>query len=152
MAPVIEGETGMMKRDVCGYGWYLGRDGYCHAYSGWYWWGRWVFAGLAILFVILVFLLLFRNSRRRRRQGQQPLYGTGWMAPAPPYYPPPPQYTPQDNNPLPPGYKPNQNDGYYGQQQEGIQLQPPASAYHRATDNTDYAPPPGPPPNATKPN
>lgn len=77
------------------------------------------------------------------------------MAPAPPYYPPPPQYTPQDQNPVygpQAGYKHNPNDGYYGnQQQEGIQLQQPPNAYHRSTD-TDYAPPPGPPPSATKPN
>lgn len=80
------------------------------------------------------------------------------MAPAPPpYYPPPPQYSAQDQggNPPPGGYKYGPNDGYYGSNQpgdgyyagnqEGIQLQPPQNAYHRAADN-DYAPPPGPPP------
>jgi hypothetical protein len=128
--------------------------------SSWYWWGRWVFAGVAILIVLLCLAGLFRNSRRRRRQGQQPMYGTGWMAPAPPpYYPPPPQYSAQDQAP-PGGYKYGAGDGYYGGNQggnqagyggnqEGIQLQPPQSTYHRATEN-DYAPPPGPPPNAAK--
>ena len=100
--------------------------------------------------------------------GQQPMYGTGWMAPgpAPAYYaagPPPPQYTPQGdpnayNQPPGPGHKYNQHDGYFGNsnnqqqssyaggQQEGIELQHPQHTYHRGTD-ADYAPPPGPPPN-----
>lgn len=77
------------------------------------------------------------------------------MAPAPPYYPPPPQYTPQDQNASNSpqgGYKYNQHDGYYGnQQQEGIQLQQPTHTYQRGAD-ADYAPPPGPPPSATKAN
>lgn len=96
------------------------------------------------------------------------MYGTGWMAPAPPpYYPPPPQYSTQDpgaGNPPPGGYKYGQGDGYYsgnpgesqnygnqnyGGNQEGIQLQQPQHTYHRGTD-ADYAPPPGPPPNAAK--
>jgi hypothetical protein len=86
------------------------------------------------------------------------------MAPAPPYYPPPPQYAAQDpgaSYPPPEGHKYNQNDGYYGNQgnqgdygnygnQEGIQLQPPQHTYHRGTE-PEYTPPPGPPPNATKP-
>ena len=77
------------------------------------------------------------------------MYGTGWMAPAPPpYYPPPPQYSAQDQAP-PGGYKYGSGDGYYGGNQEGIQLQPPQSTYHRAAEG-DYAPPPGPPPNAAK--
>lgn len=91
------------------------------------------------------------------------------MAPAPPpYYPPPPQYSAQDQGYPPPqgGFKYGQGDGYYGGQQqpgpyggqqqqpgtyagnqEGIQLQPPQSTYHR---DSEYAPPPGPPPNAGK--
>ncbi|CAP60516.1 uncharacterized protein PODANS_1_8110 [Podospora anserina S mat+] len=172
MAPLVSDQ--LEKRQSCPSGYYYDR-GYCYRNSAWSWWGRWVFAGLAVLFVLLVFALLFRNSRRRRKQGARPLYGTGWMAPAPQYYPPPPQYTPQDQNPAPPGgYKYNGNDGYYGNpqagssqygspgpygnqatspygQQEGIQLQQPEHAYHRGGD-ADYAPPPGPPPNAaTKP-
>ncbi|KAK4193365.1 chitin synthesis regulation, resistance to congo red-domain-containing protein [Podospora australis] len=171
MAPVIDQMVDLVKRaDGCGTGNYRGYDGRCYRSSNWYWWGRWVFAGISILFVLLIFALLFRNSRRRRRAGQAPVYGTGWMAPgpAPPYGPPPPQYTPQDqtnNNIYPPpgGHKYNQNDGYYGNQpqrpdyaspygsqygqQEGIQLQQPQQSYHRGGD-ADYAPPPGPPPNA----
>ncbi|KAL2172051.1 hypothetical protein VTG60DRAFT_421 [Thermothelomyces hinnuleus] len=159
MAPFPEKVAELAKRaDGCGPGRYRDFDGDCHYYSTWYHWGRWVFAGLAILLIIIIFAALVRNSRRRRRLGRQPLYGTGWMAPAPPpYYPPPPQYSPHDQGvPPPPGgykygegagyYGGNQpNNGYYGGNQEGIQLQPPQNAYHRATDN-DYAPPPGPPP------
>lgn len=165
MAPLIEKMAELAKRaDGCGSGNYRDSDGFCYSYSGWYWWGRWVFAGLAILFVLLVFAAAFRNSRRRRKQGVQPMYGTGWMAPAPPpYYPPPPQYTPQGGpyGPPPGGYKVGENDGYYGgnyggnygggPQQEGIQLQQPQNTYHRSADaGGDYAPPPGPPPNAAK--
>ncbi|KAG7292966.1 hypothetical protein NEMBOFW57_003011 [Staphylotrichum longicolle] len=160
MAPLLGqlAELGK-RRDGCGSNAYLGSDGRCYYYSGWYWWGRWVFAGLAVLFVLLVFAALFRNSRRRRKQGMQPMYGTGWMAPAPPpYYPPPPQYSAQDQggHPPPGGYKYGPTDGYYGGNpgmyggnQEGIQLQQPQNTYHRGTD-ADYAPPPGPPPNAAK--
>lgn len=169
MAPVTDQLVGLAKReDGCGSGYYRAYDNRCYRYSTWSWWGRWVFAGLAVLFILIIFSLLFRNSRRRRRAGQQPMYGTGWMAPAPPYGgAPPPQYTPQDQNnnvyPPPAGHKYNQNDGYYGNQQqpeygtpygsqygnqqEGIQLQQPQQTYHRGTD-ADYAPPPGPPPNA----
>lgn len=39
----------------CGSGGYRDYDGVCRYYSSWYWWGRWVFAGLAVLFIILVF-------------------------------------------------------------------------------------------------
>jgi len=156
MAPPLEQAAALAKRDNwCGAGQYLDYDNHCRYYSTWYSWGRWLFAGLAILIILLVFAGFLRNSRRRRRLGQQPVYGTGWMAPAPPpYYPPPPQYSAQDQAP-PGGYKYGQGDGYYagnqtgngyyGGNQEGIQLQPPQSAYHRATDN-NYAPPPGPPP------
>ncbi|KAH6650646.1 chitin synthesis regulation, resistance to congo red-domain-containing protein [Chaetomium tenue] len=146
MAPFIAQMAELAKRrDGCGSGGYRDYDGDCRYYSSWYWWGRWVFAGLAVLFILLVFACLFRNSRRRRRQGAQPMYGTGWMAPAPPpYYPPPPQYSAQDQAP-PGGYKYGSGDGYYAGNQEGIQLQQPQSAYHRGTE-PEYAPPPGPPP------
>lgn len=81
------------------------------------------------------------------------MYGTGWMAPAPAYYPPPPQYAPQDpgaGNAHAGGYKYGAGNDYYGgNQQEGIQLQQPANSYHREPES-EYAPPPGPPPNATK--
>ncbi|KAL1844247.1 hypothetical protein VTJ49DRAFT_2304 [Mycothermus thermophilus] len=149
MAPLVEQLTAMVKRaDGCGSYAYRGSDGYCHYGSSWYWWGRWVFAGLAVLFVLLVFLALFRNSRRRRKMGQQPMYGTGWMAPGPPpppYYPPPPQYDAQDPN----AYK---MGSYYSGQQQGVSqdvpLQTPPNTYQPAgpSHQTDYAPPPGPPP------
>ncbi|KAI0176334.1 hypothetical protein GGR52DRAFT_540523 [Hypoxylon sp. FL1284] len=97
------------------------------------------------------------KSRRRRRQGQQPMYGTGWMAPNNPggnYYNNPQGY----NNP-PPAYgaPPGQsypmqnqatgttfsrNDGYYGQH-EGVQA--PKNVYNNGGKD-DYAPPEGPPP------
>ncbi|KAH6619215.1 chitin synthesis regulation, resistance to congo red-domain-containing protein [Chaetomium sp. MPI-SDFR-AT-0129] len=150
MAPLLEQLAELTKRDDgCGSGAYRDWNGRCVTYSGWYWWGRWVFAGIAIVFVLLVFAGLFRNSRRRRRQGQQPLYGTGWMAPAPPpYYPPPPQYSAEAQGqgaPPPGGYKYGPGDGYYGGNQEDIQLQQPQNTYHRGAE-ADYAPPPGPPP------
>ncbi|KAL2131581.1 hypothetical protein VTI74DRAFT_4878 [Chaetomium olivicolor] len=160
MAPLIEQVAGLVKReDGCGDGRYRASNGLCYTYSSWYWWGRWVFAALAVVFFFLVLALIFRNSRRRRRQGMQPMYGTGWMAPPPAYQAPPPQYAPQDPaggyyGPPPQqqpqgGYKYGQGDGYYAGNQEGIQLQQPAQAYHRGTD-ADYAPPPGPPPNHNK--
>lgn len=155
MAPLNEQAIGLIKRDDgCGDGWYRGYDGFCYRYySSWYWWGRWVIVGLAILFMLIVVSWLVRNSRRRRRQGLQPMYGTGWMAPAPAYYPPPPLYSREDpgaGQPPPPGgYKYGHGEGYYGGNQEGIQLQPPANTYHRGPE-PDYAPPPGPPPNTGK--
>jgi hypothetical protein len=39
----------------CGSNGYRDYNGICRYYSSWYWWGRWVFAGLAVLFIILVF-------------------------------------------------------------------------------------------------
>lgn len=56
---VKQGESALANRvPSCGAGWYRGQDNYCYRYSSWYWWGRWVFAGLAILFVLIVFALL----------------------------------------------------------------------------------------------
>jgi len=160
----------VVKRDLyCPSGYYLS-GATCYSNSSWYWWGRWVFAGIVILLTIALLLILARNSRRRRRQGIQPLRGTGWMAPAPPYYPPPPQYSAQapayPQEPQQTGQKFNQNEGYYsGQNQEGIQLQQPQHTYQPPNNtyptspntypspsgyphNSDpiYAPPPGPPP------
>ncbi|KAL2271284.1 hypothetical protein VTJ83DRAFT_655 [Remersonia thermophila] len=156
MAPLAEQLAVVAKRaDGCGAYAYRGADGFCYYSSAWYWWGRWVFAGLAVLFILLVFLALFRNSRRRRKMGQQPLYGTGWMAPAPPppYYPPPPQYAAQDPNAYKMGsYYSGQPQGEYSGQQQGVSqevpVQPPANTYQPAgpSHQTDYAPPPGPPP------
>jgi uncharacterized membrane protein len=33
-------------------------NGYCYSNSGWYFWGRWLFAGIVILFVIAAIILL----------------------------------------------------------------------------------------------
>lgn len=153
MAPTTEKIGQLFARYYCsGYG-YNSND--CR--SSWSWWGRWVFAGVAIFVVILALVLLgCRNSRRRRKNGLNPRYGTGWMAPAPKYSPqnnpgvyapPPPQYTPAPGQNQ--GYNNNNNNnyqGYYGGQQEGIQ--PPQGAYY-PPGNTDnyYQAPPGPPPN-----
>ena len=70
--------------------------------------------------------------------GDQPFYGTGWMAPppypgppqngpVPPYQPPPPQYTPTA-----PGYS------YFGGQAAPIELQQPQHVYR----SPSHPPPP----------
>ncbi|EGO53802.1 hypothetical protein NEUTE1DRAFT_93432 [Neurospora tetrasperma FGSC 2508] len=156
MAPLAEMANQVheiAKRGRCDYVDAYGRP-YC--YSHWYYYGRWILLAVAILCVFLsVYLMARKNSRRRRLQGAQPMYGTGWMAPAPPPYAPP-QYSaqPPPGSQVPGGYyappngqKADQNGEYvYGNQQEGIQLQQPTSAYHRGADD-QYAPPEGPPPN-----
>lgn len=92
------------------------------------------------------------NARRRRRQGLRPYYGTAWLSGPPPpdnqqgyyyNYQPPPQYTP---NPPPAGYYGGgtTNQGYFGGQQTGIELQTPQNAYRPGEQV--YSPPPGPPP------
>lgn len=81
MAPLIEQVVALVQRDdgfvpvlscpstsvsnladnrfSCGAGWSRHADGRCYRYSNWYWWGRWVLAGVAILFslIVLGFLL-----------------------------------------------------------------------------------------------
>lgn len=42
----------------CGSGRYRDEFGVCRYYSTWYHWGRWVFAGVAILLILLVFASL----------------------------------------------------------------------------------------------
>lgn len=96
------------------------------------------------------------SARRRRAHGLQPYRGTGWIPGAhgpavynPNYQGPPPQqpyyasspptYTPQAG-----GYYGQQNQGYFGGQQTGVELQQPSNAY-RGGDNV-YEPPTGPPP------
>ncbi|KAH8905403.1 hypothetical protein BR93DRAFT_939381 [Coniochaeta sp. PMI_546] len=168
MAPStsLDGLNGLVARYVgsCPSGTYYS-NGYCYRNSGWYFWGRWLFAGIVIAFVIGAIVLLgCINSRRRRRQGLAPRYGTGWMAPAPKYspnsggyVPPPPQYTstPMQNYP-PPGQQQqpqytgqtfNSNDGYYGGHNEGVA--PPPNTYYpqRGVGGENvYEPPAGPPP------
>jgi len=146
---------------TCPSGYYY-RNGYCYRRSSWSSWGRWVLAGIAIFFFFLMLLSCLCISRRRRTRGVKPMYGTGWMAPqnnnqhgynntgnynqqqsgynygnqnAPPVYgqqQQQPQYTGTTFNP---------NDGYYGQQNSGVQ--PPQGTYQR---NDVYSPPVGPPP------
>jgi len=166
-APLQRWLTCCPRTYTCPSGYY--RSGtYCYPNSAWYFWGRWVFAGVVIVVVIGILVLLgCINARRRRRRGVAPMYGTGWLggkqntgAPYAPqggyqYGPPPPQYS---QNAVPNQYTGNtynSNDGYYGQQQQysygpqqndGIQLQQPANTYSRGGDN-GYEPPPGPPPN-----
>lgn len=85
------------------------------------------------------------------------MYGTGWMAanhgPVN-YYPQQetqsaPPYTQTNGNQGYYNQSQGQNEGYYGNQQNGIELQQPSSTYYpnnnRATEGV-YAPPPGPPP------
>jgi len=157
MAPFEEAASLNARQFGCGYNeHYSSSAGRC-VYDGgsrWYDWGRWVLAGIVVVVFILTLLLLARNTRRRRRNGIAPLRGTGWMAPgpAPPYQhqPPPPQYS--ASPPVYPqgtGQKFNQNDGFYGQQQQGIQLQSPPNSYQppQPYGGETYAPPQGPPPN-----
>jgi hypothetical protein len=134
--------------------------GYCYRNSGWYWWGRWVFAGVVIVFILAVIVLLgCLSNRRRRRQGLAPRYGTGWLGPkfGPGYQnnanynsyqqppPPPPQYSQQ---PQYTGTTYNPNEGYWGppQQQQGIALQQPQNSYYPRGGDNDYEPPAGAPP------
>lgn len=124
---------------------------YDNCYSPWNSWGRWV-AFAVIVGAALVFFFLFAclNARRRRARGLQPRYGTHWMAPPPyrqgDYQNAPPQYQRQDPNQgyyAPPQGPPPQGP-YGGQQENGIELQQPPTAYHGGEHV--YAPPPGPPP------
>ncbi|KAI8965923.1 chitin synthesis regulation, resistance to congo red-domain-containing protein [Daldinia sp. FL1419] len=162
MAPLIDLVSaqlaGLTKRDAyCRNGEYY-RYGRC--YSGWYWYGRWIFAAIVIvLIIVLLFVMVCVNSRRRKRRGLQPMYGTGWMAgnsgannnqyysnqqgyanPPPAYGAPPGQSFPMQNQYTGTTFSPN--DGYYGQH-EGVQ--PPKNVYNN-NNKDDYAPPAGPPP------
>ncbi|KAF5125302.1 Protein RCR2 [Metarhizium anisopliae] len=150
---------------------------YCDSYgyryrcnSRWYDWGRWVVLAGVIVVFLLIMMTCACTARRRRRRGAQPMYGTGWMAPAGKYdpnqqhqmnnynqgyqpeynqgygqpqgyYNTPPPYGGQAQAPQNTGTTFNPNDGYYGQQQYGVQ-QPPTT-YH---PDGGYAPPTGPPP------
>lgn len=149
---------------------YYYNSGRCYPKSAWYWWGRWVLAGVILVFFIIVLVILgCISSRRRRKRGLQPMYGTGWMAPgnkfgqqgqqgqqwgggyqygAPPAYGQPaygqPAYTqPPAQNQYTGTTTYNQNDGYYGGQSNDVPLQQPQHTYQR---DQVYAPPVGPPP------
>lgn len=108
------------------------------------------------------------TARRRRAAGFAPYRGTGWAAGRPPPGHAPAQYAsnqpyygggqhnnqqqpqaPPYENPSNQGYYGgnNGNPGYFGGQQNGVELQQPQSTYQRGgADNTVYSPPAGPPP------
>lgn len=64
----------------CGYGYYRTSSGRCVRNSNWYYWGRWVLAGVIAILVIATLIICSITARRRRRRGATPYYGTGWMA------------------------------------------------------------------------
>ncbi|CAG8953592.1 hypothetical protein HYFRA_00010051 [Hymenoscyphus fraxineus] len=160
MAPTTSSEALLAKRDYCRQN-YNG-DVYCYD-SPWNDWGRWV-ALAVIVVVVLFFAFLFSCIRTRRRRNQPPFYGTGWIPtggpkgpsqqnggyyanqpyggpPAPPYSPAPVQSHQQTGTTF------NSNDGYYGNQGAGIELQTPQNAHtHQRGGDAVYEPPTGPPP------
>lgn len=106
------------------------------------------------------------TARRRRRAGNVPFRGTGWAAGRTPAGHAPAQYTGAQpyyggNNQQPPPngappvygapqnqtYYGNGNQGYFGGQQSGIELQQPQGAYRPpGGGDSVYNPPPGAPP------
>ncbi|KAL5334238.1 chitin synthesis regulation, resistance to congo red-domain-containing protein [Aspergillus crustosus] len=133
----------LLPRDTC---YWENGIRYCNNRGRWQEWGRWVaFAVIVGIALIIFFSLACFNARRRRTRGLRPYAGTAWMAPPPPYQqqshqdpynrpPPPPQYS---QSPGP--------QGYFGGQQNGIELQSPPNA-HYGGGQYQYQPPPGPPP------
>lgn len=81
-----------------------------------------------------------QHQMNNYNQGYQPDYNQGYGQPQG-YYNTPPPYGGQAQAPQNTGTTFNPNDGYYGQQQYGVQ-QPP-NTYH---PEGGYAPPAGPPP------
>ncbi|PNP42669.1 hypothetical protein TGAM01_v203892 [Trichoderma gamsii] len=79
MAPTVDI---FARDDGCGYGYFF--DGrICRRKSGWYFWGRWVLAGIAIILALILLFSCLCITRRNRRRGVQPIYGTGWFSGAP---------------------------------------------------------------------
>ncbi|KAL9947054.1 hypothetical protein D7B24_002087 [Verticillium nonalfalfae] len=177
MAAFFPAEDELVKRQFgCPSGTYY-RNGRCYTRnrSSWYYWGRWVLAGvLVVVFLLILCALGCFSSRKRRRKGNTPMYGTGWMTNnrwgANQHQNNQHAYNQQGYNQqqygqqqygygqqgynAPPAYgqQPqhtgttfNQNDGYYGNH-DNIQLQQPQQTYNRGVD--DFAPPSGPPPKA----
>ncbi|PHH86127.1 hypothetical protein CDD83_10688 [Cordyceps sp. RAO-2017] len=143
--------------------------------SRWYDWGRWILIGILLLGLLLVLFSLSCIARRRRRRGAQPLYGTGWMAPAGKFGGHNSQqpmntyqqgydgqgYGPQGGYPpAPPAYgQPqhaqytgttgttfNPNDGYYGDPAQQQQHYGVQQPPNAYQPNSPYSPPAGPPP------
>ncbi|KAI4138983.1 MAG: hypothetical protein L6R39_006519 [Caloplaca ligustica] len=158
----------------CPRGTYDGGDGLCYRRSsGWSNWGRWLVLALIIIGAFFIFFAFACvTARRRRRRGMTPYRGTGWAAGAPPPGHAPAQYdgaqqsyyggggNQYNNQPAgqpAPVYSPppNQNyygntganQGYFGGQQTGVELQQPNNAYQppRGGDQV-FSPPTGPPP------
>jgi len=137
------------KRYYCDYG-YSDYDGYGCSYSAWNAYGRWLLLVAFIIGVFLIFLMFSCiTARRRRRAGLHPYRFTGWAGGAPPGHgqaqfagnqPYGAQPYQQGNN-APPAYgqpardgtyygnNQGANQGYFGGQQNGIELQQPNPAY-----------------------
>jgi len=140
--------------------------------SAWGSYGRWILLGCVIVGAFLLFLAFScLTARRRRRQGQPPLRGTGWAGNMyggggnQPYgggaggtqygnnqygnnqygqnnVQSPPVYSPPKTQ-----YNGTENQGYFGGQQSGIELQAPGNSYQpERGGNPVYAAPEGPPP------
>ncbi|MCJ1227315.1 hypothetical protein MMC12_003970 [Toensbergia leucococca] len=147
---------------------------YCN--SAWDNYGRWIILAIIVIAAFLIFFLLACvTARRRRARGQQPWRGTGFLVGNTPPGHAPAQYTGDTSNTnqyqngstpagaAPPIYSPpanqtyygngngNPNQGYFGGQQSGIELQQPQGAYQpqRGGDPV-YSPPAGPPPSGMK--
>lgn len=147
--------------------------GYDCGNSAWGSYGRWILLAAVIIGSFLLFLAFSCiTARRRRRAGLNPYRGTAWTnggwggntyqnnpqaynrpaygnnqygsnpgAAAPPVYSPPKENT---------GYYGNgngANQGYFGGQQSGIELQQPGNSYQPGRGGDElYAAPQGPPP------
>ncbi|KAL7792944.1 hypothetical protein V8C37DRAFT_379600 [Trichoderma ceciliae] len=102
------------RDDGCGFGFFF--DGnQCRRKSGWFFWGRWVLAGIAVVFALILLFSCFYISRRNRRRGVQPMYGTGWLSGITPGRPSGSNKynTPHELN----NYQSANNQGGYSQQQ-----------------------------------
>ncbi|KAK5990454.1 hypothetical protein PT974_08722 [Cladobotryum mycophilum] len=76
MAPTEE----LVARDYldCSYGFY--NDGYrCSRRSSWYFWGRWVVAGIIIVIALIFILGCICYTRRQRKRGVRPMGAAGWL-------------------------------------------------------------------------
>ncbi|KAM0253590.1 hypothetical protein ACHAQJ_007218 [Trichoderma viride] len=76
MAPTVDI---FARDDGCGSGFFFNGIR-CERKSGWHFWGRWVFAGIAIFLALLLLFSCLCITRRNRKRGVQPMYGTGWIS------------------------------------------------------------------------